>query len=451
MFRHGASAHAKKSIFVSIFRNVRNVLLNAKLGSQSSHSRLSTRETSHWTMGRKKQPKGYMYSARQRRGTTYKRAPNMFSKAQKLKENCGVETTILMHNKDDMGTYHLYTTEPHALLFVLGRYMEVLRHSLDECEKNGISEDDKCRNGVQAGECYVLKEAPFNASFRMRAEKDALSANVAKKRKSAASYSNIIQKSTSAHKNSFVGDGALHQNTVDVPLLPTVHASTNAAHYDNSCGQTHDVYCGDDAGHQDLDFDADEFEDMQANIAHSNAEEPNIPSKHAFVATKHAPASGTALCCFNASASPLQDKRAKKRHKPSTQCVLDVQQPVIRKKKARKHLVEKPCVLLASSDARPCHGKGLADNSNSPFSETLKGLSGALKGPSGALCGSPGPSNVKDVGTSRVSRVQTNEEIEREIQQMVCDIQSSFAEVPVCDSAPERKENTQFFSRFVIN
>jgi len=74
-------------------------------------------------MGRKKTPNGYLSSARERRGTTYKRAPTVFYKAQKLNENCGVETMILMYNTDDMGTYHLYTTEPQELLVVLQRYM----------------------------------------------------------------------------------------------------------------------------------------------------------------------------------------------------------------------------------------------------------------------------------------------------------------------------------------
>ena len=425
--------------------------------SECSHSRLPPRETSHSTMGRKKQPTGYMYSARQRRGTTYKRAPNMFSKAQKLKENCGVETTILMHNKDDMGTYHLYTTEPHALLFVLDRYMDVLRRNLDECERNGISEEDKCRNGVKAGECYVLKEAPFNASFRMRAEKDTLSATAVKKRKSAASYSNIIQKSTQQHKNTVAGDAALNQNTADALVLPAVYASTDAAHQ-NAYGHTPHVYCDDDADHQDIEFDADEFEVIQTAIARSNAEEPNIPSNPALVPAKRAASTLPAACCVNDSEPPLRDNKAAKRHKSSTQCVSNIQQPAIQKKKTRKHLVEKTGGLRVSRDALVCPEKGRTDCSKTPLCDPLKGPGGpihgpggALKGPGGAPFGPQSPFNSQDSEASRTDRVQTNEEIEREIQRMVCDIQSSFAQVPVCDSTPDRKENTQFFSRFVIN
>jgi len=109
---------------------------------------------------------------RERRAGRYKRAHTIFSKALKLHENCGVETTILMHDKDDLNTYHLYTTEKSELLEVLARYVDILQQNIAEFERNGVTEEQKCRQGAKPGTCYILKEPPFNASFRMRGAKD---------------------------------------------------------------------------------------------------------------------------------------------------------------------------------------------------------------------------------------------------------------------------------------
>jgi predicted nucleic acid-binding protein len=120
--------------------------------------------------GRAVQPTHYLSTERDRRGTVYKRAPTMFFKAQRLKVNCGVETTVLMHNKDDLGTYHLYTTEEEDLLVVLERFIQVVRDNNKKFEETGISEKQKCEQGVKRGECYVLRDMPFNASFKMRGD-----------------------------------------------------------------------------------------------------------------------------------------------------------------------------------------------------------------------------------------------------------------------------------------
>ena len=77
--------------------------------------------------GRKNSVDGYLGSLRLRRAGAYKRGDNIFYKAQKFRENCGVQTTILIHNKDDLGTYHLYTTDDSELLEVLLRYVEIFK------------------------------------------------------------------------------------------------------------------------------------------------------------------------------------------------------------------------------------------------------------------------------------------------------------------------------------
>jgi len=134
---------------------------------------------------------------RERRAGRYKRAHTIFSKALKLHENCGVETTILMHDKDDLNTYHLYTTEKSELLEVLASYVDILQQNIAEFERNGVTEEQKCRQGAKPGTCYILKEPPFNASFRMRGAKDE---DVKRPRsqnprhKSAPTYSKIIQR-----------------------------------------------------------------------------------------------------------------------------------------------------------------------------------------------------------------------------------------------------------------
>lgn len=120
--------------------------------------------------GRAVQPTHYLLTERDRRCTVYKRAPTMFFKAERLKVNCGVETTVLMHNKDDLGTYHLYTTENEDLLVVLERFIQVVRDNNQKFEETGISEKQKCEKGVKRGECYILNEMPFNASFKMRGD-----------------------------------------------------------------------------------------------------------------------------------------------------------------------------------------------------------------------------------------------------------------------------------------
>jgi len=146
--------------------------------------------------GRKKSVSGNLKSMRERRAGRYKRAHTVFSKAMKLHENCGIETTILMHDKDDLGTYHLYTTKNCELLEVLARYVDILKQNIAEFERNGITEEQKCRQGAKTGTCYILKEPPFNASFWMRGEKDEDTKRPRSKKsrqKSVPTYSKIIQ------------------------------------------------------------------------------------------------------------------------------------------------------------------------------------------------------------------------------------------------------------------
>jgi len=341
-------------------------------------------------MGRKKQPNGYLGSARERRGTTYKRAPTMFYKAQKLKENCGVETTILMYNKDDMGTYHLYTTEPQELLIVLQRYMQVLQDNLHECELSGISEIDKCRSGVKAGECYILDQGPFNASFRMRAEKSKTCTKGTKKRKSPGTSGKTVQyakkpkvskNAQTAEQRSTMTAGMHHSNVADLAL-------GNIQVYE-------DVFSA-LIGMDNMDMDT--CASMESPLVH-------VP---ACVYTKQTLAN-------MATETPQTKKR--------THNLVDT------------HFNQHNTVVNALITPK-CREKILTTTSGDVLAKYSAGAPPQLH------------------TNTPVPQEKTEEETDSEIQQMVREIQSSFdTSAASTDGTPLhlfRKENTHFFSRFVM-
>jgi len=355
-------------------------------------------------MGRKKQPSGYLSSARERRGTTYKRAPTMFYKAQKLKENCGVETTILMYNKDDMGTYHLYTTEPQELLVVLQRFMQVLQDNLHECALSGMSEADKCRNGVKKGECYVLDNGPFNASFRMRAEKTSTSTNAYKKRKSPGTSGKTVEyaKKQKILKNL---DTPEHQSTMSACIPHSIKANVpgggaGRAKCDEPVDNTQiyeDVFT-ELIGMDDMDMDMGMGASNKAPVVHVGA----------HVHTKQTLAN-TAIKTLQKTPPNLLDTH-----------------------------IKTPNTVNAMSISN-CHENIITTTSGDVLTKYHADAP-------------PEPHTNKPV-----QHKKTDKEIDSEIQQMVREIQSSFdtsaASGASGDHTPPhicRKENTHFFSRFVM-
>jgi len=341
-------------------------------------------------MGRKKQPNGYLGSARERRGTTYKRAPTMFYKAQKLKENCGVETTILMYNKDDMGTYHLYTTEPQELLIVLQRYVQVLQDNLHQCELSGISEIDKCRSGVKPGECYILDQGPFNASFRMRAEKSKTCTKGTKKRKSPGTSGKTVQNAKkpkisnnaqTTEQRSTMTAGMPHSNMANVPL-------SNIQVYEDVFSELidmDDMDMGTCASMESPQVHVDVCVDTKQSLANTATETPQTKKR----------------------TNSLVELRVKQ---PNT-VVNAVIMPKCRENIATTTSGD---VLAKYNEGAPPH-----QNSNTP-----------------------------------VPSKKTEEETDSEIQRMVREIQSSFdTSAASTNGTPPylfRKENTHFFSRFVM-
>jgi len=351
-------------------------------------------------MGRKKQPNGYLSSARERRGTTYKRAPTMFYKAQKLKENCGVETTILMYNKDDMGTYHLYTTEPQELLIVLQRYVQVLQDNLHGCAMSGMSEADKCRNGVKPGECYILANAPFNASFRMRAEKTTTSNKAYKKRKSPSTSGKIVEyaKKSKISKNTVTAEQQCSV-TACVPHSHTANVQGGSAGPEKRAELVDNTHVYEDVfteliGMGGMDMDINMGPSIKAPIVHVA---PHVHTKQTLAQTT--------------IKTPQMQK--------NTPHLLDsyVNTP---------NTVNAMSMSVNIATTMSGHGLTKYHTDAPPEQHTNK------------------PHQHK----------KTDKEIDSEIQQMVREIQSSFdTSAANADNTPQhtgRKENTHFFSRFVL-